>query len=123
MPKRLKRAGSLTDHEVGIIRNLLGRGAYKNQEILGMINTVRHQEGQEEINGGRISEVKTNYSRYDGIGPTSDEDTNIIIQRAKNPATYTGVSSDPLDPKHLKRLFPVDKGKKGEAGYNRNRFD
>ena len=109
MTNRFKRAGSLTDNEVGIIRNLLKRGGYRNQDILGLINTVRRQEGQEEINGGRISEVKTKYHRYDGIGPSSDEDTDTFIQKAENPATYTGGSSNALSQNRLRSLFPKDR--------------
>ena len=112
MSKRNQRAGSLTDAEVGIIRNLLARGGYKNQVILGLINTVRRLEGREETNGGRISEVKTKKPRYAGIKAIGDKETDEFIKKAENPASYSGVSTNPLDPKRLKSLFPKDKRSK-----------
>ncbi len=114
MSKRKTRAGSLTDAEVGIIRNLLKRGGYKNQDILGLLNTVRRLEGRAEINGGRISEVKTKKPQYKGIGPASDKDTEDLIQKAENPAAYAGITSNLLSKKRLNALFPLDKGAKGK---------
>lgn len=95
MATRKQRAGSLADAEVSIIRNLLGRG-YKNQDILGLINTVRRVEGKAETNGGRISEVKTNKPRYSGINAASDVDTDVYIKVAENPAAYENISMNPL---------------------------
>ena len=114
MSKRKTRPGSLTDAEVGIIRNLLARGGYKNQDILGLLNAVRRLEGREETNGGRVSEVKTDKPRYRGIEAASDEDTDAFIRKAENPASYSGVSSNPLDQSRLRKLFPEDKGTKGK---------
>lgn len=111
---RRKRKGSLSDYEVGVIRNLLARGGYENQDILGLLNTVRRLEGREETNGGRVSEVKTNKPRYKGIGPASDKETDTFIQKAENPVSYAGISSNPLDKKRLQKLFPLDKSAKGK---------
>lgn len=110
-PRRL-RAGSVTDSEVSIIRNLLARGQYKNQDILGLINTVRRLEGREETNNGRISEVKTKKSRYEGIKAASDKDTEAFIASAKNPAGFKRIDTGPLSEETLKNLFPLRKGKK-----------
>jgi hypothetical protein len=114
MSKRSTRAGSLTDAEVGIIRNLLNRGGYKNQDILGLLNTVRRLDGREEINGGRVSEVKTEKPQYAGISAASDKDTDDFIQNAENPAAYGAITSNPLSKKRLSALFPLDKGKTGK---------
>lgn len=108
MSGRIKKAGSLTDEEVSVIRNLLGRGGYTNQEILGLINTLRRHDSREETNGGRISEVKTNKTRYAGIEAATDDLTNRYIDRAENPAAYSGISLNPLDKKRLKELFPIN---------------
>ena len=114
MVGRKTRTGSLTDAEVGIIRNLLARGSYKNQDILGLLNAVRRQEGLEEINGGRVSEVKTNKPRYQGIGPASDKETDAFIQKAENPAASSEAVSNPLHKKRLIKLFPLNKSNKGK---------
>lgn len=114
MSKRKTRAGSLTDIEVGIIRNLLARGGYKNQDILGLLNTVRRLEGREEANGGRVSEVKTFKPRYNGISAASDKVTDAFIRKAENPTTYAGVSSNPLDKSRLEKLFPLNESAKGK---------
>ena len=111
MSERKTRSGSLTHIEVGIIRNLLARG-YKNQDILGLLNTVRRLEDREEINGGRVSEVRTDKPRYKGIEAASDKETDELIQKAENPAAYAGISANPLNEKRLKKLFPLDKGDK-----------
>jgi len=112
MVGRMQRAGSLTDDEVGIIRNLLARGGYKNQDILGLINTVRRLEGRDETNGGRISEVKTNKPRYKGIKATSDKDTDSFITRAKKPAGFEKIDTGPVSINILEALFPMRKGSK-----------
>lgn len=109
MSNRKPRAGSLTDDEVGIIRNLLARGQYKNQDILGLINTVRRLEGRAEANIGRISDVKTGKPRYQGIKPASDQDTDAFIARAKNPAGFSQIDTDPLCEDVLASLFPKNK--------------
>lgn len=101
-----------SDKEVGIIRNLLARGGYKNQDILGLLNTVRRLEDRGEVNGGRVSEVRTNKPRYKGIEAASDKETDAFIQKAKDPAAYAGISSNPLHEKRLKKLFPLDKSNK-----------
>lgn len=105
MPSRKLRPGSLTDLEVGVTRNLLARG-YKNQVILGLINTVRRLDNLEETNGGRISEVKTNKPRYSGIAAASDEITDDFIHRAEMPTGFSSISTHPLDRKRLEGLFP-----------------
>ncbi len=110
MASRSIRAGSLTDAEVGIIRNLLMRGGYKNQDILGLINTVRRLEGKAETNGGRISEVKTNKPRYKGIKALSNADTDVYITRAEKPAGFSAIDTGPLSDIVLDKLFPVNSG-------------
>lgn len=107
---RKQRAGSLTEDEVGVIRNLLARGKYKNQDILGLVNTVRRQEGRADTNGGRISDVKTGKPRYKGIKPAPDQDTDAFISRAKNPAGFDRINTDPLRADVLAALFPKNKG-------------
>lgn len=104
---RKLRSGSLTDLEVGVIRNLLGRG-YKNQGILGLINTLRRLEGKEETNGGRISEVKTDKPRCKGISAASNEATDDFIHKAETPAGFSSISTHPLDRKKLNELFPYN---------------
>lgn len=111
MTLRKQRKGSLSDEEVGIVRNLLARGNYKNQDILGLINTVRRLEGREETNGGRISEVKTHKPRYRDIKAASNKDTNSYLDRAKEPAGFKRIDTDPLREDLLKRLFPKAKRK------------
>ncbi|MEE9273510.1 MAG: hypothetical protein V3U57_09640 [Robiginitomaculum sp.] len=96
MALRLIQAGSLTNEEVGIVRNLLARGDYKNQDILGLINTVRRLEGKVEINGGRISEVKTNKPRYTGIKALSNSNTNAYLAKAAKPASFSTIDTGPL---------------------------
>ena len=112
MNARALRAGSLTDDEVGIIRNLLARGGYKNQDILGLINTVRRLEARDETNGGRISEVKTNKPRYKGIKAASDKDTDAFITRAKKPAGFKKIDTGAVSIDILETLFPMRKGSK-----------
>lgn len=107
---RKQQKGSLTDFEVGIIRNLIGRSTYRNQDILGLVNTVRRQKGEAETNGGRISEVKTNKPRYKGIKAASDEDTESFLKKAKNPASFDKIDTDPLREEVLKKLFKKQKG-------------
>lgn len=116
MVGRMQRAGSLTDDEVGIIRNLLARGKYRNQDILGLVNTVRRLEGRDEVNGGRISEVKTNKPRYKGINAASDKDTDAFITRAKKPAGFKKVDTSPVNADILKTLFPMRKGSNDRLG-------
>ena len=112
MAKRKPRAGSLTDYEVGIIRNLLARRKYKNQAILGLINTVRRLEGKADINGGRISDVKTWKARYEGIKAASDKDADAFITRAEKPAAFAKIDTDPVSVDILEALFPMCKGSK-----------
>ena len=106
---RRNRAGSLTDYEVSIIRNLLTRGKYKNQDILGVINVVRRLEGRSDTNGGRISDVKTGKQRYKGIKAAPDQDTDAFIARAKNPAGFDRMDTDPLRADVLATLFTKKK--------------
>lgn len=106
---RRQREGSLAEEEVGVIRNLLARGSYKNQDILGLINTVRRLEGRADTNGGRISDVKTGKPRYKSIKPATDQDTDAFISRAKNPASYSRIDTDPLRADVLSALFPANK--------------
>lgn len=108
---RKQRKGSLTDEEVGIARNLFARGNYRNQDILGLINSVRRLDGLEETNGGRISEVKTGKPRYQGIMAASDEVTDAYLERAKNPSGYERIDTDPLRKEELDALFPLAKGR------------
>lgn len=110
MASRKQRKGSLTDDEVGIARNLLARD-YKNQDVLGLINTIRRLEGREETNGGRISEVKTNKPRYKGIKAVSDDVANAYVDKAQNPSAFTRIDTDPLREEVLRALFPRAKGK------------
>ncbi|MFA5593256.1 MAG: RNA-binding domain-containing protein [Micavibrio sp.] len=110
MTPRKQRKGSLTDDEVGIARNLLARD-YKNQDVLGLINTTRRLEGREETNGGRISEVKTNKPRYKGIKAVSDDVANAYVDKAQKPSAFTRIDTDPLREEILKALFPKAKGK------------
>ncbi len=112
MPNFKPRAGSLTVDEVGITRNLLARGGYKNQDILGLINMVRRLEARDETNGGRISEVKTNKPRYKGIKAVSDKDTDAFITRAKKPAGFKKIDIGPVSIEVLEILFPIRKGNK-----------
>ncbi len=112
MSNRKPRAGSLTDDEVGIIRNLLARGKHKNQAILGLINTVRRLEGNADINGGRISDVKTGKARYEGIKAASDKDTDAFIARAKKPAGFKKIDTGPVSIDIVEILFPMRKGSK-----------
>ncbi|MCB9995165.1 MAG: putative DNA binding domain-containing protein [Rhodospirillales bacterium] len=107
---RRQREGSLTEDEVGVIRNLLARGGYKNQDILGLVNTVRRLEGRADTNGGRVSDVKTGKPRYKGIKPAPDQDTDAFIARAKNPAGFDRIDTDPLRADVLAALFPKNKG-------------
>jgi len=109
MGVRRKRAGSLTDDEVGVIRNLLAREKYKNQDILRLINTIRRLEGRSDINGGRISDVKTCKPRYKGIKAASDQDTDAFIARAQNPASFKEIDTGPLSVEVLEALFPMRK--------------
>lgn len=108
---RRHREGSLTEDEVGIIRNLLARGGYKNQDILGLVNTVRRLEGRADTNGGRISDVKTEKARYKGIKAATDEYTEAFIARAKNTASYDRINTNPLSSDILARLFSKNKDK------------
>lgn len=110
MAVRKQRKGSLTDEEVGIARNLLARD-YKNQDVLGLINTIRRLEGREETNGGRISEVKTNKPRYNGIKAVSDDVANAYVDKAQKPSAFKRIDTDPLREEVLKTLFPKAKGK------------
>jgi len=109
MTSRALRAGSLIDDEVAIIRNLLARGRYKNQDILGLINTVRRLGGQAETNGGRISEVKTNKPRYKDIKAASDEETDDFIAYAKKPASFEQIDTGNVNENILESLFPMRK--------------
>ncbi len=112
--QRKLRKGSLTDFEVGIIRNLIGRGKskYRNQDILGLINTTRRLDKLPEINGGRISEVRTNKPRYKEIKAASDKDTDKYIKRAQELANFTGIDTNPLSKEVLDELFKKQKGNK-----------
>ena len=110
---RMVRAGSLTDVEVGMIRNLLLRGELTNQKILGLINAVRRQEGREDVNGGRISDVKNSNPRYAGIAPASNEDTDAFLDKASAPPEGATASTDPLVPERLRHLFPANDAAKG----------
>jgi|GEM_PF-1129163 len=109
MINRKKRSGSPTDSEVGIIRNLLARGGYKNKVILGLINTVRRRAGRDDINRGRISDVKSNKPRYVGIETARNKETDEFIIQAENPTYDAAIDTHSLDPKRLKKLFPNDK--------------
>ena len=108
MATRSIRAGSLTNKEVGIVRNLLARGDYKNQDILGLINTVRRLEGKVETNGGRKSEVKTNKPRYKGIKALSNSDTDAYLAKAAKPASFSTIDTGPLSDSVLEKLFPLN---------------
>jgi len=112
MNVRRQRAGSLKDDEVGIIRNLLVRGGYKNQYILGLINAVRRLEGKADTNGGRISDVKTEKPRYKGIKAASDEKTDAFVTHAENPTGFEQIDTGSLSDGTLEDLFPMKTGKK-----------
>lgn len=109
MAERKQREGSLTEFEVGIVRNLLARGDYQNQDIIGLINTVRRLEGKADANGGRISDVKMEKPRYNGIVALTDAETDEFISRAKKPAPFIKVDIDPFNKESLRKLFPYNK--------------
>ena len=109
MAKRRMRAGSLIDSEIGIIQNLLARGTYNSQDILGLVNSVRRSEGRGEANNGRISEVKRNKRQYKNIEPATDAETDAFIQKAENPGANADMGLNPLAEKRLKNLFPLNK--------------
>ena len=107
MKERKPRAGSLSDSEVGIIRNLLAQGVYKSQDILDFINTVRRQNGDPNINGGRISDVKTGKPRYDGVMAASDDETSNFMALARKPTDLSGAYIEPLSGSTLAGLFSL----------------
>jgi uncharacterized protein YqkB len=109
MTTRKQREGSLTNFEVGIIKNLLSRSGFKNQDILGLINTVRRLEGRADTNGGRISDVKTGKPRYKGSQAAPDDKTDAFIASAKNPVGFGRIDTDPLRKDMLLSLLPKSK--------------
>jgi len=109
MAARKQREGSLANSEVGIIKNLLSRSGFKNQDILGLINTVRRHEGRADANGGRISDIKKGKLRYRDIKQASNDDADVFIARAKNPVGFSRIDTDPLRSDILTTLLPRNK--------------
>ena len=107
MTERKPRAGSLSEYEVGIIRNLLAQEVYKSQAILGLINTVRRKNGIPDTNGGRISDVKAGNPRYAGVMAASDDETSNFMALACKPTGLSGASTEPLSSSTLAGLFSL----------------
>lgn len=107
MKERKLKAGSLTEKEVSIIRALLAREGFQNQEILGRLNILRKSEGREYANGGRISEVKTDKPRYKGIQAASKADLDSFLTATNQnlPAQADSYFSTAT----LERIFPLTK--------------
>ena len=79
MDKQERGTNSVTEAEVGVIRNLLKRSEYTNQDILKLINSVRRYEGRDDINSGRISDIKSDKPLYDDIIAASDTETDDFV--------------------------------------------
>lgn len=114
MDKQERGTNSVTEAEVGVIRNLLKRSEYTNQDILKLINSVRRYEGRDDINSGRISDIKSDKPLYDDIIAASDTETDDFVLNAEKTATYSSVNNNPFDDNRLRGLFHEDKKTKGK---------
>lgn len=107
--KVVKNNGSaLTEYEVSIIRNLLTRGAFENQDIFRLISSVRRLECKKEFSPGRISEVKHNHKRYDGIEKSSDEIANQFINRADSSLRFNEDNISPISETRIRAIFAIN---------------
>lgn len=77
MSKVRDKRVQLSNFEVSIIKGLIERREYTNQEILGNINAARRAKSLPEVNSGRISEINTGFKPYPDISPA----TRNVIDR------------------------------------------
>lgn len=98
---------ALSKIEIAVIRNLLGRDSATNQNILGQINGKRRAEGLPETNGGRISEVRNNHERYNGVPPASDDEVQDFFSTSTTISQLDISKPSPINENLLRQLFPL----------------
>lgn len=100
----------VTDEEVAVVRNLLGRDGAKGQTIVGQINARRRQLKQSEINAARISEINKNHERYADINAASDDEVQTFFNNLVSLIVQPDPVSSPVSPSVLQRLLPLEEG-------------
>lgn len=94
-------ANSLTDYEVSIIKNLLQKPEFTNQEIAGLINRYRG-DAKSDVSSGRITNIKNNdIIKYQGVLACSEEDVRDFLDMNRN--------ESPISDHVLGKVFPVNK--------------
>ncbi|MEP3654546.1 MAG: ATP-binding protein [Litorimonas sp.] len=98
---------SLTNYEVSIIKNLLGKPNFKNQEIAGLINRSRG-DAKSDVSSGRISNIKNDQiQKYKNIDACSDKEVETFLENAKNLKILVSTTdNNPISNSMLEVLFP-----------------
>ena len=94
----MARGKQLENWEISIIRAMLDTRKYTKQQIVSYFTRP-----ERSINQGRISEIRNNHERYDGILPASDEQLKAFLADWKNVAFPVAPKVD-LGPVHQETL-------------------
>lgn len=105
-----KHPTSLTNIEVGVIRNLLLRPGAKGQTIVGQINARRRQLGLPEINAARVSEINTNHERYSEIEAVTNEEVQNFFAELNNPTLVNFSENSYVSKSTLNKIFRLKEG-------------
>ena len=100
---------SLSNYEVSIIKNLLGKPDFKNQEIAGLINRSRG-DAKSDVSPGRISNIKNNQiQKYKNISACSDGEVQTFLEEVKNlKLSVSTRGKNPISNSTLEILFPLN---------------
>lgn len=108
MPKMRDKRVRLSHLEVSIIKGLIERGDCSNQKILGIINANRRNNNIPDINGGRISEIKTGFKLYPNICPATDTEMDRFIANLSSSPNRLDDTESTHNATDFEQLFIVD---------------
>ena len=73
----------IRDIDQQIIKKLLNDG-WKNQDILALVNNNRRIFGYNDLNNGRISDIKSNKDKRFNLSPASDKELRIYKRQIED---------------------------------------
>lgn len=109
--------GSLTLPEIALMKAMLRRGSFSNEQITAYFN-----QPSRTFNQGRVTDAKQG-KRWADIEPASDEELDRFLadwhDRSPAPAAATAALG-PLHPTKLRLLFPLDPARPGHLAVEEN---
>ena len=88
----MAKRNSLTEFEVSIIKKLLNRKQYTNQEIAGLINRSRG-DASSDVSSGRITNIKQgDIQKYVPVALASDDEADFFLKKLEAYDSQTGLN-------------------------------